>query len=195
MGDGHNRSWVLLKGPLQPRHGFGVEVVGGLIEEQEVRLGQQQPAQGYPPALAARQRFDGCVTGREPERVHGDFQLPFEVPRASGIDLVLQFGLLGEELVEVGVRFTHGHADLVETLEQTVDLAHALGHVARHVLGRVQMGFLGQVADGEAGSQPSLAREAIVKAGHDLQQRRLARPVGPDDADLGARIKRQIDAP
>ena len=55
--------------------------------------------------------------------------------------------------------------------------AHPVGDVAEHVLGRVELGLLGQVADGEAGGEPGLAGEAVVLAGHDLEQRRLARAV------------------
>ena len=41
---------------------------------------------------------------------------------------------------------------------------------------------------------PRLAEEVLVLAGHDAQERGLARAVAADDADLGARKERQVDA-
>ena len=150
MGDGHDRARVVLEGALEPGHRLGVEVVGRLVEEQEVGLGQQQAAQGHPAALAAgqggrRRRRPGAAQG-----VHGDLEGALEVPGAGGVDLVLQLGLLGEELVEVGVGLAHGGAHLVEPVDQLLGLAHPVGDVAEHVLGRVELRLLGQEADGEA---------------------------------------------
>ena len=55
VGHRDDRARVLLQGPLEPGDRLGVEVVGRLVEEEQVGPGQQQPAQRDPPALAARQ--------------------------------------------------------------------------------------------------------------------------------------------
>ena len=68
--------------------------------------------------------------GREPQGVHGDLEGPVEVPGAGGVDLVLQVGLLGQQRVEVGVGVAEGRAHLVEAVDEVLDLAHAVGHVA-----------------------------------------------------------------
>ncbi len=72
-------------------------------------------------------------------------------------------------------------------------LGDTVHHVALDVLGRVELWLLGEVADGEARGQAGLAGVAVVEAGHDLQQRRLARAVDAEHADLGARVERQRD--
>ena len=36
MGDGDDRAGVVVQVPLEPRDALGVEVVGGLVEEQHV---------------------------------------------------------------------------------------------------------------------------------------------------------------
>ena len=36
MGDGQHRAGELLQEPLQPRHRVGVEMVGGLVQQQQV---------------------------------------------------------------------------------------------------------------------------------------------------------------
>ena len=52
VGDGHDRALVLGQVALQPGHRLGVEVVGGLVQQQQVRRPQQQAAECHPPALA-----------------------------------------------------------------------------------------------------------------------------------------------
>ena len=45
VGDGDDGARVVLEDALEPRDRFGIEVVGGLVEQQEVGPRQQQPAQ------------------------------------------------------------------------------------------------------------------------------------------------------
>jgi hypothetical protein len=45
VGDGDHRAGVTLQVLLQPGDRFGVEVVGGFIQQQNVRLLQEQTAQ------------------------------------------------------------------------------------------------------------------------------------------------------
>ena len=130
---------------------------------------------------------DVGIAGGKPQSVHGDLEGPLEVPGAGGVDLVLQLGLLGQQLVEVGVGLAHRGTDLVEAVDQGLGLRDAVGHVAGHVLGRVELGLLGQEPDGETRGQPGLAGEAVILARHDPEQRRLPRTVGADDADLRPR--------
>ena len=44
MGDGDDRPRVLVEEALQPLHRLGVEVVGRLVEQQQVGVLEQQPA-------------------------------------------------------------------------------------------------------------------------------------------------------
>jgi hypothetical protein len=194
VGDGHHRARVLLQGPFQPRHRLGVEVVGGLVEEQEVGPGEEEPAQGDPAALGAREGGDVGVGGREAQGVHGDLEGAVEVPCPRRVDLVLEVALLGQELVEVGVRVAHGVADVVVPVEEGLGGGHPLLHVAEHVLGRVERRFLAEVADGEAGGEAGLAGVPVVLARHDPQQARLARPIRADHTDLGPGVHGDVDA-
>ena len=194
VGDGHDRARVLLQEPLQPVDRLGVEVVGGLVEEQQVGVGEQQPAQRHPAPLAARQRGHVGVVGRAAQGVHGDLDVAVEVPRVGGVDLVLQLGLEGAHLLVVGVGVApHGH-DLVVPVEEGPHRGHAVEHVADHVLGRVELRLLGEEAGAEARREAGLTAEAVVEAGHDPQEGGLAGAVGPDHADLGAGVERQRDA-
>ena len=53
MGDGDDGALVLAQMLLQPLDTLGVQMVGGLVEQQHVRLAQQQAAQSHAAALAS----------------------------------------------------------------------------------------------------------------------------------------------
>ena len=148
---------VLVQVTLEPRDRLGVEVVGRLVEQQQVGLPEQQPAQRDAPALAAAQRSHVGVGRREPQRVHRDLELAVEIPAVHRVDLVLELRLLGEQLVEVGVGLAHRVADLFEPVEQALGVRDAVDDVAEHVLVGVEPRLLGQVADREAGRDPAFA--------------------------------------
>ena len=158
MGDGHDGALVLLEVALQPRDRLGVEVVGRLVEQQQVGGGEQQPAQRHAAALAAGELADVGVAGREAQRVHRRVELGVEVPGVGGVDLLLQ----AAELVGGLVGVVGGQ--LVEAVEQRADLGDALLDVAAHVLGLVEVGLLLEHPDGGAGRELRLAAVLGVRA-------------------------------
>ena len=74
---------------LQPLHGFGVEVVGGLVEQEQVGLLEQGHAQGHPPPLAAGKLADRGIVGRQHQGVGGDVQQAIQLPAVAGVDFLL----------------------------------------------------------------------------------------------------------
>src|SRR5690606_33601732 len=72
---------------LEPRDRLGVQVVGRLVEQQHVRLLEENATKRDPASLTAGKRLDGGVIGREPERVHRDVDLPVQLPEALRLDL------------------------------------------------------------------------------------------------------------
>ena len=62
-----------------------------------------------------------------------------------------------------------------------------------HVELGVELRLLRQVSDPGAFGDEALADELGVEARHDAQQRRLARAVDAEHADLGVRVERQVD--
>src|SRR5262249_32382295 len=58
---------------------------------------------------------------------------------------------------------------------------------------RIEARLLLEVTDPRALGRPCLAGEIGIDAGHDAQQRGLARAVDAEHADLGVRIERQVD--
>src|SRR5690606_33790223 len=60
-------------------------------------------------------------------------------------------------------------------------------------LGGVELRLLLEQADRVPRGEAGLAGVAVVEPGHDAQQRRLARPVGAQHADLRPRVEGQRD--
>ena len=195
MGHRHHGAWIVVQEALQPGHGLGVQVVGRLVEQQQVGALQQQPAERDAPPLAAGELGDVGVTRRAAQGVHGDLDRAVQVPGVGRVDLLLQLGLLGDQVVHLVVRelLAEAQADLVEAVEQRLGLGHALHDVAGDVLVGIELRFLRQEADLGALGRPGLAVDVALQPGHDPKQRRLAGTVEAQHADLGARKERQPD--
>ena len=194
MGHRHHGAGVFLQVTLQPSHGLGVQVVGRFVEQQHVRLLQQQLAKRHAAALATRQLGDIGIARRTAQGVHGDVHLAIQVPGVGGVDPLLQLGLLGDQLVHLlGIGLGEGVADRLETVEQGLGLRHALEDVTGDVLVLVELRLLRQVADPDTLGGPRLTVDFRVDAGHDPHQRRLTGTVEAEDADLGAGQKEQPD--
>ncbi len=192
---GHDRALVFLEEALQPCHRLGVEVVGRLVQQQQIRRLQQQTAQGHATSFAARQGRDIRVRRRTPQGVHGNLELRVDVPGVDGVDLVLQAPLLVHDLVHLGrwQVFAELHVQLVVAVEQRLDGGHPLLDVALHGLGRIQPRLLLQEPDADAVGRKRLADELGVLTRHDAQQRALARAVQAEHPDLGAWQEREPD--
>ena len=80
VGDDEDRAWIGAQMPLEPVDRLGVEMVGRLVEQQEVRLFEKEPAERDTAALAARERGHGGIVWRAAERVHRLFDLAVEIP-------------------------------------------------------------------------------------------------------------------
>ncbi len=187
VGDQHDAAGVVLEIALEPGHRLRVQMVGRLVQQQDVGLGQQQLGQRHAPLLAARELLDTRLARGAAQRVQRLLHLRVEVPQALRLDLVLQLGhLLGGLVGVVG-------GQLVVAVDQRLLLRHPLHGVAQHILAGIQLRLLRQIADADALCRPGLADIVLELPGHDLEQRRLAGAVQADDADLGAREERQRD--
>ena len=59
MADDEHRSLIIGEIGFQPGDGIHIQVVGGLVQQEKVRLGQQQPAQSGPGFLASGEGGEG----------------------------------------------------------------------------------------------------------------------------------------
>ena len=97
VGDRDDSARVFLEITLQPGNGQGVQMVGRLVEQQHVRRGQQQPAQGDAALFTAGQRADHGLPRRQAQGIGCDLELAFQFPTAGGINGVLQLCLFLEQ--------------------------------------------------------------------------------------------------
>ena len=176
MGDGDNCAGVLAQVLLKPVDGLGVEVVGGLVEQQYVGLLEEQAAQGHTASFAARKGCHLLVVGRTLEGVHGALKLGVDVPCVGGIKGVLQLGLAGDEgihlvgvLKHIGVGESLVH--LLELGQEVHDGLHTLAHNLDDGFFGVQLGLLLQVAHSVAGCPHHFAAVVLVDAGYDFEER------------------------
>ena len=190
VGDGHYGAAEAFEEHLQPLDRFGVQVVGRLVQQQHVGLGQQQAAQRHAAFFTTRQQADLGVPGRQTQRIGGDFQLVLGVGAGGGND-GFEFGLLGGQRVEVGVFFAIGDVHLFQALFGRKHRTHRLFHRFTHRVLVVEFGFLLQVTDAQACHGQRFTLVFLVDTGHDLEQRGLARAIEAEHANLGTREKRE----
>ena len=89
MGHGEDGTGVLREVLLEPLHRLGIQVVGRLVEQQQVGLAQQQLAQRNSASLAPGQDRNISLGRWAAQRVHGLFELAVQVPRVGVVDLLL----------------------------------------------------------------------------------------------------------
>ena len=137
---------------LQPVHGFGVEMVGRLVEQQKVRLFEQQLAERDAAALAAREFVDRQIVRRTAERIHRLIDLRIEIPKALGLDLVLQLRHFIGGLVGII------HGEFVVAIEDRLSSRRRPASHCRARRGRIELRLLRQIADAGAFGDETLAR-------------------------------------
>ncbi len=104
VGHHHQRAAALRQVAREPVDPLHVEVVGRLVQQQQLGRVQQQARQRDPAPLAARQRADGRVeAGREPAQVHAP-QEAVEDGAERGVGRPLVIGPPAHQLVADGQR-------------------------------------------------------------------------------------------
>ena len=189
MRDRHHRAGVVLQEALQPVDALGVQVVGRLVQQQQIGSREQQATQRHAATLTARQLGDVGVVRWAAQRVHRDLHVALEAPGVCGLDLGFEVRLQRADLVEVRIGVAPHRGHFFVAGEQVANRRHAVHHVAEHVLARIELGLLFQQTDREPGGEAGLAGVAVIDPGHDPKQARLTAAVGADDADLGPGIE------
>ena len=170
---------------LEPVEPLEVEVVGRLVEQEDVEAGEQDCGQSGARGLAPGQRHHRQL---QPLRRKPDVRAGR--PRA-GVQVVP--AERQEPLERLRVRGDHGRL-AVEPFGQRIEVRLRLGNarapreVSEQGLVRPALGLLRHVPDGQArGRAGDRSRIRLVQPRRDPQERRLPHPVRPDDAEPGAR--------
>ncbi len=112
-----------------------------------------------------------------------------KIPGIVLVEFILQFGLLGDERIEVRIGFGEFGIDLIEAREHFDDGSDRLFHNLDDCFCFIEFWFLFEKPNRVALRRGYLADVFIVNARHNAQQRGLARAVQTEHADLGAVIK------
>src|SRR5262249_7670987 len=154
---------IFLEVALEPGDGLGIEVVGRLVEEQQVRLLEKQPAERDAPPLTPGELGDVGFGSRQAQRIHGDLERTIELPRTRGVDSILKPGLLVEKRghLLLGNGLGHLRAYFLEALEQRAYLRGSLFDVSAHVFGWVESRLLRQVAHSRILRWPRFAEKLL----------------------------------
>ena len=88
VGDEHDRACVVAEEALEPRNRIDVEMVGRLVEQQQIRLANQGLREQRAAAPASRQRIHDPIGG-ETESLEYELDTLFESPAAPLLEFVL----------------------------------------------------------------------------------------------------------
>ena len=185
---------------LQPLHGVEVEVVGRLVQQQQVGLCQQQLAQLQPRALAAGEGGNRLLILRGGKAQSGQHALQAGAPGVA----VLFLKAVGQARV-----FLRKARKALRVA--LMDLAHARFHLPQlflHAEGVLKAGLhllpdgqrrgqvvqLRVVADAQPARHAQRAAVIVVLARENFQQRGLARSVAPHQAHAVAVLHGEVDS-
>ena len=187
VGDDEDRARILAQVAFEPVDGLGVEMVGRLVEQQELGLVEQQAAERDAALFAAGELGHVGIVRGAAERVHRLLDLALEIPQALGLDLILEARHFIRGLVGIV------HRQFVVAVEDRLLVLHAEHGVALDVERGVKLRLLRQVADLRALGDEALADELGVEPSHDAHERRLARAVDAEHADFRVRVEGEVD--
>ena len=197
VGDGDDRARVLLQEALEPRHRLGVEVVGGLVEQQQVGLLQQQPAERDAAPLAAREG----ASRRRPGGGQRSASMAISSWRSSSQPLPASIWSCSRACSSSSFSISSssiGSAkrSLISSKRSSsaVVAATPSSTLPSTVFAGSSCGSCGRKPTVMPSAGAGLADEVLVHARHDAQQRALAGAVGAEHADLRAGEEGQPDA-
>ena len=81
VGDDQDGTGIITQVMFQPVDGFSVEMVRRFVEQDEIRLGQQQAGERDAALFTAGEIVNRSIAGWAAQRVHGLLHLGFKVPQ------------------------------------------------------------------------------------------------------------------
>ena len=188
---------VLLERLLQPGRGVKVEVIGGLVQQQQVGRYQQHARQAQPRALAARKQAGGLLLlclGEAQAREHAAYaRAPLVAARvleALQRRVVLTAHAL--ELLRIVMHRGHPLLQLAQPLLHAHDRLHRALHLLIAGAVREYVGLLGKVSDLPSLHYRYAARIGRFLAAYHLEQRGLARAIHAHQAHALALLQREV---
>ena len=149
MGDDEHRTAIGCKIIFQPEERLDIEVIGRLIEDEELRLFQKETAQLQARLFTARHCGDDLIVHRlEPHPVEDGADAHVHMIAVPGIDALLQaldLGGKGDALLLS--RSRKGSLHPLETIDEAAILFKHFAHDGVNGTARLQPAILRQIAD------------------------------------------------
>ncbi len=173
VGDEQHRAVEPRQGFLEPGDGADVQVVGRLVEQQQVGFRDQRLGQQHAAAPAAGEFGQGLVR-RQLQAAQGTVHQLLQAPAVARLEFLLDLRQPVQVLVALDVL-----AQVVELRQQLADAGQALGDHVEHatVVGTRQL--LRQFADLQPGGAPDLAVVGGAITLDQAQQARFPVPLRP----------------
>ena len=173
---------------FQPEDGVDVEMIGWLVEQEKIRLGDQRLPEQCASAPAARQLSNRTVRRQRQARDH-QLRLLLETPSITFLELVLQVAQPLERRVMVGdTRRAEPRCGPMVCGSKRAQLAESHRHLLENGARPGELDILIQARDAEGGRAPDAASVQWQISGDGLQQARFSRTVPADQRDPLARL-------
>ena len=185
MGDEHHRAGIGGEKVLEPRNRVDVEMVGRLVEQQQLGLADQRPRQQDAPPPAAGEGLDDRFR-RQVEPRDDPLDALLEAPAVAFLEVVLQ----AAEAFEPRRGRVAGDLDggMVILGHERGEIAEPFRHHIEHRLRRRQRHVLHQPRDRMPGCRQTLPRSGCDRSIDNLQQRGFAGAVAADQRNPFARL-------
>ena len=184
MGYDEQCALVPLEVILQPDQGLEVQMVGGLVQDQQFRFLQQQLAESQTGLFTAGQRRDQGfpVPSRKAHTVEDGIDLHIDEVSVPGLEfgmqavVFLQQSMVVRELPHTDAHGFHLPFDLIERRKDTA-------HLRQDGTAAVQAAVLAQEPDAYPGSDGPFAAFKFQVAAEDIEKGGFSRSIDADQAD------------
>ena len=186
VGDQHQSAGITLEPLFQPEDGVQVEVVGRLVEQQQVGRAHQRlrQVQAHPPT--AGEITDPALHLLAAEAEPGQ---QLARPCIGGVTVgVVQFGMQARQGRTVVRRFGGGQCRL-DLAQATVAVEHV---IHRQAIQGIDL--LAHVRDAPVGGQQAVAGILAELAAQQREQAGLASAIGPDETGFLAGVQGQFNS-
>jgi len=190
VGDEDHRAGIFEQEGLEPLDRLDVEMVGRLVEEQQVGLRDQRPGQQHAPLPSAGQGVDRDV-GRQAEAGQHQLDALLQSPAITLLQLVLQGAEPVERTRAAVVDNVNGR--VMVSLHQAGQVAEPLGDDVEHRRRCRQRDVLLEPRDPGPRLTPHRTSIGRQLPAQDLEERGLAGPVSADDGHALPRLDLECD--
>ena len=180
---------------LEPQHALEIEVVGRLVEQQQVGMAQEELGEGDAHLPSAGELRGGLV-----ELGHGESEAAqdgagarFQLIAAEALEALAGVAVAVEQRVARRLVLLDGDGmlELAEHVSRFPDLVRGIDDFLERALALGDAGFLLEIADGRVAREAHRALVGGLLAHEDLQQRGLPRAVGTDERPAFTRVELQ----